>query len=206
MSSSRIDTVRITLALLVLMGCRGAEPTDRSAGLPPAARAPGLPSRFALGRAATAADITPIDIDANPAGAGLPAGQGTYTEGATVYAAKCAVCHGRNGEGVGTYPRLLGAPAEADFRFGLDVRIPKTVGNYWPYATTLYDYVHRSMPLSAPGSLTPNETYALVAYILAESQIIPRTAVMDATTLPKVEMPARSHFVLDDRHGGQPFR
>jgi cytochrome c len=82
----------------------------------------------------------------------------------------------------------------------------KTIGNYWPYSTTVYDYVHRAMPFNAPGSLTPNETYALVAWLLAENEVIPRDAVMNAQTLPKVQMPARSHFVLDDRRGGQPFR
>ena len=163
-------------------------------------------AHYDLGRPATTADIAPLDIDVNPAGAGLPAGQGTYEQGAQVYAAKCAVCHGPNGEGNGPNPRLIGAEPRQGFPFGTDPKIPKTIGNYWPYATTLYDYVHRAMPLPAPGSLTPDETYGLVAYLLAENQVVPRTAVMDAQTLPKVVMPARSHFVPDDRNGGNGFR
>jgi S-disulfanyl-L-cysteine oxidoreductase SoxD len=179
----------IAVALALLFGCR-SEP----------------PAQLGLGRPATDADIAPIDIDVNPAGAGLPAGQGTYPEGAQVYAAKCAACHGPHGEGIGSYPKLIGVDPQQDFSFGRDPKIPKTIGNYWPYATTIYDYVHRAMPLPAPGSLTPDETYALVEFLLAENGIVPQTAVMDAQTLPKVQMPARSHFVLDDRKGGHNFR
>ena len=87
------------------------------------------------------------------------------------------------------------------FPFDRDPSIPKTVGNYWPYATTLYDYVHHAMPYDAPGSLTPDETYAVVAWILAENGVVPRTAVIDARTLLLVRMPARRHFVPDDRSG-----
>lgn len=165
-----------------------------------------LPARFDLGRPATAADIAPIDIDVNPAGAGLPAGQGTYEQGAQVYAAKCAACHGANGEGIAPAPRLVGAEPRQGFPFGKDFKIPKTIGNYWPYATTLYDYVHRAMPLPAPGSLTPDETYGLVAYLLAENQVVPRTMIIDARSLPAIQMPGRSHFVPDDRKGGEVFR
>jgi S-disulfanyl-L-cysteine oxidoreductase SoxD len=193
-------------ASLVTGGCQVANRTAGAADLPPAAPAPRLPEQFGLGRPATAALIAPIDIDVNPAGAGLPSGQGTYAEGAAIYARTCAPCHGATGEGQGPNPRLIGAEPKEGFPFGKDFTIPRTIGNYWPYATTVYDYVHRAMPLNAPGSLTPSETYALVAYLLAENQVVPRTAVMNAETLPKVQMPARSHFVLDDRTGGQPFR
>ena len=82
----------------------------------------------------------------------------------------------------------------------------KTIGNYWPYATTVYDYVSRAMPTTAPGSLTPNEVYGLVAFLLARNEIIDSTMVMDARTLPAVRMPARDHFVRDDRQGGGAFR
>jgi mono/diheme cytochrome c family protein len=186
--------------------CQVANGTSGAADHPPAASPPRLPDHFGLGRPATAAQITPIDIDANPAGAGLPAGQGTYAEGAAIYSRTCAPCHGASGQGEGPNPRLVGAEPKAGFPFGKDFTIQRTIGNYWPYATTVYDYVHRAMPLNAPGSLTPSETYSLVAYLLAENQIVPRTAVMNAKTLPTVQMPARSHFVLDDRMGGQPFR
>ena len=185
--------------------CR-MESKDESAGLPAAVRSTPLPDRLDIGHVASAALIAPIDIDANPAGVGLPAGQGTYAEGAATYALKCALCHGARGEGQGPNPRLVGVEPRDGFRFGTDASIPKTIGNYWPYATTLYDYIHRAMPLSAPGSLSPNETYALVGYLLAENEVVPRTAVMNALTLRAVQMPARRHFVPDDRAGGQPFR
>jgi len=190
----------------VATSCRFAPSSEKAEGVPIAALPTSLPARLDIGRPATPADIGPIDIDANPAGAGLPAGQGTYAQGSVIYTRKCAVCHGAKGEGIAPAPRLIGAEPRQGFPFGKDFTIPKTIGNYWPYATTLYDYVHRAMPLVAPGSLSPDETYALVAYLLAENDVIPRTAVMNAQTLPKVQMPARTHFVPDDRSGGQPFR
>ena len=192
---------------IVLAACRIEKPDDLDGrALPAASAATRLPEHLGLGTPATAATLARVDIDVNPAGAGLPAGDGDAARGATVYAAKCASCHGPTGEGQGPYPRLIGAEPRAGFPFGTDARIPKTIGNYWPYATTLYDYVHRAMPFTAPGSLTPGEVYSLVAFLLAENQVIPGTAVMNASTLPKVQMPARAHFVLDDRKGGQPFR
>jgi len=195
----------VLVASMALAGCR-IESKEEFAGVPAAARATRLPDRLELGVAATPASIASIDIDANPAGAGLPAGEGTHAQGIPIYAQKCASCHGAKGEGLATYPKLVSADTLAGFPFGKDASIPKTVGNYWPYATTVYDYVHRTMPFTAPGSLTPNETYALVAWLLAENRIVPMTAVMNASTLPKVQMPARRHFVIDDRTGGQPFR
>ena len=84
---------------------------------------------------------------------------------------------------------------------GRDPKLVKTVGNYWPHATTVYDYVHRAMPITAPGTLTPDETYAVVAWMLAENEIIPRDADMNAKTLPAVKMPAAGRFVIDDRSG-----
>jgi cytochrome c len=149
------------------------------------------PARFNIGRAATADEIRAIDIDAMPDGRGLPPGKGTVAEGATVYAAKCQSCHGVNGQD-GKFDRLV----------GLDPKV-KTIGSYWPYATTLYDYTARSMPFLQPGTLTPNEVYSVVAYLLHLNQIVPETAVMDATTLPKVKMPAKEKFVKDDRTGGK---
>lgn len=192
---------------IALAACRIEKPGDVDGqALPAASAATRLPEYLGLGTPATAATLARVDIDVNPAGAGLPAGDGDAARGATVYAAKCASCHGPRGEGQGPYPRLIGAEPRAGFPFGTDARIPKTIGNYWPYATTLYDYVHRAMPFTAPGSLMPGEVYSLVAFLLAENQVIPATAVMNASTLPKVQMPARAHFVLDNRKGGQPFR
>ena len=156
---------------------------------------------LALGRPATAAEIAALDLDVDPAGVGLPAGSATAVSGAAVYAAKCARCHGGNGEGVAPSPALVGRIPGDSFPFGADPKLVKTVGNYWPYATTLYDYVRRAMPIDAPGSLTPNEIYGVVAVVLAENRIIEPTMTVDATTLPKIRMPARDRFVPDDRRG-----
>jgi len=93
----------------------------------------------------------------------------------------------------------VGREPRQGFPFGRDPRLVKTVGNYWPFATTLYDYVHRAMPLDAPGSLTPDEVYGVVAFLLWRNQIISDTAVMNRQTLPRVVMPARDRFVPDDR-------
>lgn len=149
------------------------------------------PPRFNIGRAATPDEIRAIDIDAMPDGRGLPPGQGTVAEGAAVYGAKCQSCHGANGQD-GKFDRLVGRDPKV-----------KTIGSYWPYATTLYDYTARSMPFLQPGTLTPNEVYGVVAYLLHLNEIVPENAVMDATTLAKVKMPARDKFVKDDRTGGK---
>jgi len=159
------------------------------------------PQRFDLGRAASAAEVAAVDIDVTPSGAGLPAGSGTAAQGATLYATNCASCHGANGEGKPpAYPQLLGGP-KGSFDFASDFKIPRTVGNYWPYATTLFDYIRRAMPLAAPGSLTPDQTYAVTAYLLNREGIIPDGTSLDAKSLAAIQMPAKSHFVEDDRHG-----
>ena len=94
-----------------------------------------------------------------------------------------------------------------DFRvFDTDFKVAHTVGNYWPYATTLYDYIRRTMPLTAPGSLEPDETYAVIAYLLNANGIIADGEVIDAKSLPKVKMPGAGHFVPDNREGGPGFR
>lgn len=171
-----------------------------------AVRAPeAMPARLELGRVATPEEIAAWDIDVNPKGEGLPPGRGTHSSGAVVYVSKCAICHGTKGEGLAPNPRLIGREPR-DFSFADDRSLVKTVGNFWPYATTLFDYMRRAMPQTAPGSLTPDETYGVVAWILAENEIIPRDLVIDAASLPKVLMPARDRFVRDDRTGGAGFR
>lgn len=156
--------------------------------------------RLGIGSPASPQDIASADIDASPDGAGLPPGHGTAAEGARVFAASCASCHGANGEGQAIYPALIGGP-RGTFDFASDPKMLRTIGNYWPYATTVFDYVRRAMPLTAPGSLTMDQTYAVTAYLLARNGLIDSTAVIDARSLPKVAMPARDHFVLDDRRG-----
>lgn len=199
-------------ASLLWLGCRAGD--DQSVKRQEAGnaeqgimvKAPAPPATFGLGREPSGSMLAARDIDANPAGIGLPPGSGSYSEGVRVYAEKCAACHGARGEGVAIYPQLIGAAHADSFPFGNDPKIPKTIGNYWPYATTLYDYIHRAMPYGAPGSLRPGEVYSVVAYLLAENQIIPRSAVIDAKSLPKVKMPAQPRFVPDDRKGGASFR
>lgn len=158
-----------------------------------------------LGRQATPQEIAAWDVDVDARGRGLPAGTGTAARGATLFAERCAVCHGTEGQGQGMFPRLIGREPRTGFPFGRDPRLPRTIGNYWPYSTTLYDYIHRAMPQTAPGSLTPDETYALVAFLLARNEVIPQGETIDARTLPLVRMPARDRFVRDDR-GGKEFR
>ena len=158
--------------------------------------------RFGIGRTATPDEIKKIDIDVRPDGAGLPEGTGTPGEGAKVYAAKCQSCHGANGQG-GTADRLVDRESGKNWDFATNAKLVKTVGNYWPYATTLYDYTYRAMPFAQPGTLTPDETYSLVAYILALNKIVPEDAVINRATLPKVVMPSRDRFVMDNRKGGK---
>jgi cytochrome c len=158
------------------------------------------PKRFGLGHTPTAAEIAAVDIDASPSGAGLPAGSGTPEQGAPIYAASCASCHGAKGEGQASYPQLIGGP-KGVFNFASDYKIPRTIGNYWPYATSLYDYIRRAMPLTAPGSLTPDQTYAVTAYLLNREGIIPDGTTLDGKALAAVQMPAKAHFVADDRRG-----
>ena len=163
------------------------------------------PGSFAIGRDATPAEIAALDIDFGPDGAGAPPGSGSVAEGKLVYDAKCAACHGPTGQ-EGPNDRLVGREPGDGFPFGETRGIRKTVGNYWPYATTLFDYVKRTMPMTFPGSLTANEIYAVAAYILFLNEIILEDAVMNAETLPAVVMPARDRFVPDNRVGGPEVR
>lgn len=155
------------------------------------------PSSFGFGRIASAREIDSIDIDVNPQGVGLPAGSGNVHFGKQVYAAKCEICHGKNGR-EGPYNKLVAVFHEADSL----QRGEKAIGNYWPYATTVYDYINRAMPYNAPGTLSPDEVYALTAFLLYKNNLIDSTVVIDAKNLPLVQMPARNFFVDDDRVGG----
>lgn len=156
------------------------------------------PATFGIGRPATAADIANVDIDIGPDGAGLPPGRGAAADGAPIYAARCAGCHGKTGK-EGPNDVLVGRTTGQAFPFAVDGSVPKTIGNYWPWATTLFDYIRRAMPPEAPGSLKDEEVYSLVALLLAWNEIIPNDAVMDGASLAKVRMPARDRFVPDPR-------
>jgi len=196
----------IVVTCVIAIACQRNDARDlaerrASVALAGVASSADVPARFGYGRPATADEIKRIDIEVSPDGAGLPSGAGTAAEGASVFAAKCAGCHGPEGKGTPVAMALVGRnPGDAfDFAAAQDKERTKTVGNYWPYATTLYDYVHRAMPFDKPGTLSPNEVYSLVAFILSKNGIIRDDARIDAKTLPAVHMPARDRFVPDDR-------
>ena len=137
-------------------------------------------------------DLAPWDISIAPDGVGLPPGSGTPTQGATVYAERgCALCHGEKGAGGPSGPLVGGGPLDRTDRDPV-----KLIGNYWPYATTIFDFTRRAMPWASPKTLTDNEVYALTAYILALNKIIGENDVMNAETLPKVKMPNRDNFII----------
>jgi len=152
------------------------------------------PGRFGIGRPATPAEIAARDIDATPDGHGLPPGRGTPAQGAPIYAAKCARCHGAAGK-EGPNDVLVGREPREGFGFSQNPKLQRTIGSYWPYASTVFDYIRRAMPPDAPGSLKDDEVYALVAHLLHLNELVAADAVMDATSLPKVRMPARDRFV-----------
>lgn len=153
-----------------------------------------------FGRPATPDEIKLWDIDVRPDGTGLPAGSGTVARGKEVYQQYCAACHGPNGQG-GIKDRLAGGQGT----LASDKPI-KTVGSFWPYATTLFDYIRRAMPYPAPGLLSADDTYAVVAYILNLNGILPDDGALDRESLPKVRMPNRDGFLpdavftVDDEH------
>jgi len=170
--------IAFAAALVLLAGCAG----QRAA---PSAKGPGL------GETVAAAEIARYDISIPPSGAGLPKGSGTARAGVAVYEQKCQACHGAKG---------VGKPADAlaGGMGSLGTRTPmRTVGSYWPYATTLFDYVRRAMPITNPLSLSDEETYAVTAYVLYLNGIIGEDVVMDAQSLPQVKMPNRDGFISD---------
>ena len=169
----------IAIGATALAACAAQAPTGR----PPA-----------LGVAAGPAEIARFDISVPPSGAGLPSGSGTARQGAAVYAAKCVACHGEKG---------AGKPADA-LAGGIGslatAKPVRTVGSYWPYSSTLFDYVRRAMPISNPLSLSDDEVYAVSAYVLFLNGIVGEDAVMNAQTLPLVKMPNRDGFILFPRN------
>ena len=143
-----------------------------------------------LGKPITPADIAPWDLSIGPDGAGLPAGRGTAKQGKEIFFEKCSYCHGAEGQGDAA-DRLVGGQGTLT-----SDRPVKTVGSYWPYATTLFDYIRRAMPLNEPQTLTNDQVYAVAAYILAMNKVIPENAAMDAKSLPKVKMPNNGNFFI----------
>ena len=171
------DLVGVALALVV-GGCASADMAPRAMESPN------------LGREATPAQIAGWDISVGPDGVGLPAGKGTPAAGALVYEQKCQACHGARGAGQPN-DRLVGGQGT------LASKAPvRTIGSYWPYATTVFDYVRRAMPYLQPQSLSNDEVYALTAYLLNLNGIIGDGDEMNAQTLPKVRMPNQSNFIV----------
>jgi mono/diheme cytochrome c family protein len=144
---------------------------------------------YDFGRPATPDEIALWDIDVRPDGKGLPPGNGTVAQGKQVFADNCAACHGDNGVG-GIRDRLVGGIGT----LASDAPV-KTVGSFWPYATTLFDYIHRAMPYQAPGSLSNDDTYAVAAYIFHLNGILPADGKLGRDSLPKIKMPNRDGFV-----------
>jgi S-disulfanyl-L-cysteine oxidoreductase SoxD len=142
-----------------------------------------------LGKKITEGDIAAWDISILGDGTGLPAGRGTAMEGATIYAQKCAICHGQNGTG-GPSAAVVGGPP-------LDrIEATKTIANFWSHPTTVFDFIRRAMPWQQPRTLSNDEVYALTAYIFSQNKLIGEKDVMNAQTLPKVKMPNRDNFII----------
>ncbi len=164
--------------------------TSPSSNAASTARPRVAPKGPGLGVPATAAEIESADVSIGPDGDGLPPGSGTPEQGEAIFNTKCIACHGPQGSGT-INDQLVGG--QGTLRTAAPV---KTIGSYWPYATTVFDYVRRAMPYPTPHSLTDSEVYALTAYLLSLNGIITKDAVMDAKTLPRVQMPNRGSFIL----------
>lgn len=152
-------------------------------------------AHFGFGRPAIEAEIAILDIDIRPDGKGLPAGTGIATTGRAIFDQKCAACHGVGGIGGPQGSLVVSVDSTGK-------RKEKTIGNYWPYATTIFDYIRRAMPFQQPGSLSNEEVYHLTAYLLFANHITTADQVIDAVSLPKIIMPAQQYYVPDDRAGG----
>jgi cytochrome c len=167
-----------------------------------AANGAGYPEKYDFGTLATDAEIKAVAIAIPSDGKWLPPGKGDWAAGKKVYDTYCTACHGPELQGVAG---IRDMPAGAQLRLigGRDTLTSSkpvlTIESYWPYATTLFDYIRRAMPFFAPGSLSNDDVYAVSAYILGEAKIIDKSAVMNAASLPKVQMPNRDGFISDPR-------
>jgi len=145
---------------------------------------------YNVGRSPTKEEIRAWDISIGPDGKELPPGSGTAKQGAAIYAKKCAACHGPTGEGSQLAPHLLGGKGTLT-----TLQPVRTIGSYWPFATTIWDYINRAMPQGQGGSLSANEVYALTAFVLFRNSIVGESDVIDSKSLPKVQMPNRNGFI-----------
>jgi cytochrome c len=202
MRSARLELIFIAIAL---SGCGGMA-AKSSSGIPLGASGPHavqpLPDKPRFGQPVGEADLAAWNIDVRTSdGQGLPAGRGSVAEGRQVYAAKCASCHGPDAKGGPVYGTMVGGMGS----FTTNTRV-LTPGSMYPYAPILFDYIRRSMPMDRPQTLTANEVYAVSAYLLNLNGLVPAEAVMDAQSMPKVQMPNRDGFILDDRPDTQAVR
>lgn len=173
-----------SLALLALASCASITPDARNST-----------TTHDIGTPLTDSQLAAWNIDVAPDGRGLPAGSGDVATGARVFAAQCAACHGARGEGG------LGDPLVGGHGTLASAKPKRSVGSYWPYATTLFDYIRRAMPYNAPESLSADEVYAVSAFLLNQNGIVPANTRLDAASLPRVVMPNRDGFVPDPRPG-----
>ncbi len=180
-SCPRLALIGLMLASIVSAGAIRADGPQAGEDVP-------------LGRLATADEIAGWDIDVRPDGQGLPVGRGTAAEGEEVYLERCALCHGEFGEGAGRYPVLIGG--EGSLQSDDPV---KTIGSYWPYATTLFDYIKRAMPFGQAQSLTPDELYGITAFLLFANDLIDEDQELDQDNLAKIDLPNRDGFIDDTR-------
>lgn len=176
-SNKLLGIFSLTIALFVSANCLAADT-----------------GHYGIGTTATPEEIAGWDIDVRPDGKGLPDGQGSVTQGEILYEAKCALCHGSFGEGEGRWPPLAGGEDSLK-----EDRPEKTVGSYWPYASTLWDYINRAMPFPAPQSLKPEEVYAITAYVLYLNDLVEDDFVLTQTNLASIKMPNEENFYIDNR-------
>ena len=187
---------------LLLLGCN-QQPIDNADSSAKAAKSAvedgatvqvDLPARYAIGNTAKPEVIAGWDIEVRPDGLGLPEGSGSVEDGEEIYEEKCAMCHGSFGEGEDQWPKLTGGAGTLT-----DARPEKSIGSFWPYASTLWDYINRAMPFTAPQSLKPDEVYAITAYVLNMNEIVDDEFVLTKENFATIEMPNKDGFYVDDR-------
>jgi cytochrome c len=204
MQSARLELLAASIVALALWSCAAMEPgggmsAKTAEGIPLGMSGPHpvqpLPDRPRLGHAVSETDVAAWNIDVRtPDGQGLPPGRGSVAEGKKVYDAKCIACHGPDAKKGPMYGTMVGGIGS----FTTNARV-LTPGSMYPYAPILFDYIRRSMPMDRPQTMSANEVYAVSAYLLNLNGLIPADAVMDAQSMPKVQMPNRDGFLIDDR-------
>lgn len=191
-----IITKQTLVALAAGVACAGGAAWAQTSGAPSASAATESPHHYGFGSNASADDLKQF-VSPLPDGRGLPKGSGTVMQGEKIYMQQCLACHGAKLEG-GIGDRLIGGRGTLAKKADSGPPI-KTVESYWPYATTLFDYIKRAMPFTSPNSMSNDDVYAVTAYILSKANIVPQDATLDQDSLAKVEMPNRNGFKPADR-------